>query len=192
MRGLAALLPTLVTIAILIWVYEFVDTHIGRYLTRGFALFLAQAEIPSNGDLGDFIIAEAKKDALTYGDPTGEITGEGRFVTRQYKAIEYLGGAETSPPALRPLVIEVTAARYRSGRTGFALSFLGFLVAIMLVWVTGLFLASFLGRRTWPRIEAFVTQLPVVKAIYPHVKQVTDFLFSEGRKADWSRVVAVQ
>ena len=54
-RGLAALLPTLVTIAILIWAYELVNTYIGRYIADGCITFIARVRVPTNADPADFI-----------------------------------------------------------------------------------------------------------------------------------------
>jgi len=67
----------------------------------------------------------------------------------------------------------------------------GFLVAIAGVYAIGRFVASFLGRGLWRLIEGTFFRLPIVKQVYPYVKQVTDFLLSE-RKLEFSRVVAVE
>lgn len=191
MRGLAALLPTLVTIAILIWVYELVNSYIGEYITRGGILFMARLAVPENID-PQVIRNEILDDALAFGDMTERLDPEsGQYITRQYEQLAYWYKHDPDAPALRQLITEVTASKYRGGAIGVALGILGFIVAIMLVWVVGVILASFVGRRTWPRIESLVTQLPLIKAIYPHVKQVTDFILSE-RQMGFSAVVAVQ
>jgi len=71
------------------------------------------------------------------------------------------------------------------------LSWIGFVLAIMAIYVLGRFVASFLGRSIWRTFERTFFRLPVVKQIYPYVKQVTDFLLSE-RRVKFSRVVAVE
>ena len=71
------------------------------------------------------------------------------------------------------------------------MSLVGFLVAIVLVCVLGFLLASFIGRRLWRSLETTLVQLPVIKQIYPYVKQVTDYVFGE-RRVEFSQVVAVQ
>ena len=206
MRGLAALLPTLVTIAILIWAYELVNSRFGRYLTDGFVSAMAAIAVPEKATIDDAMLDAADADARAFGRATDEFAEEngnstGRFITREEKQIKYWRGTDrTAPelrrlrtaPELRRLVRRLRADRYHDGPLGIALSLTGFIVAIMLVWVVGVALASFVGRRTWPRIEAFVTQLPLIKAIYPHVKQVTDFVLSERQLERVSDVVAVQ
>ena len=68
---------------------------------------------------------------------------------------------------------------------------IGFVLAFVLIYVFGRFIASFLGRGFWRMIERSIFRLPVVKGIYPSIKQVTDFLLAE-RKMEFSRVVAVE
>jgi len=64
-------------------------------------------------------------------------------------------------------------------------------LAVVAVYLFGRFVASFFGRWVWRTVEGTLSRLPLVKQIYPSVKQVTDFLFSD-RKLDFSRVVAVE
>jgi uncharacterized membrane protein len=71
------------------------------------------------------------------------------------------------------------------------LNLVGIAFAIILLYMLGVFLASIMGRATWRLIEKPFLRIPVVKAIYPHIKMVADFLFSE-RKLDYSRVIAVE
>jgi uncharacterized membrane protein len=71
------------------------------------------------------------------------------------------------------------------------LRWVSFLLAFVLIYVFGRFVASIIGRGLWQMIERAFFRLPVVKQIYPSVKQVTDFLLTE-RKMEFSRVVAVE
>ena len=64
-------------------------------------------------------------------------------------------------------------------------------LVLILIYVFGRFVASFIGRGVWSWMEQYFRRLPLVKAIYPNVKQVTDFLLAE-RKMAFSRVVAVE
>jgi uncharacterized membrane protein len=73
---------------------------------------------------------------------------------------------------------------------------LGVFLAVLLVYVVGVFVGNLIGRTMWRVLERAVMRLPLVKAIYPAVKQVTDFLLAdrEARTGQFSgsRVVAVQ
>jgi uncharacterized membrane protein len=72
----------------------------------------------------------------------------------------------------------------------YKLHLIGFVIAIIVVYFVGLFLASFLGRTTLRILERTVSRVPLIRAIYPNIKQVTDFLFGE-HKLEFSGVVAV-
>ncbi|MFP4105611.1 MAG: DUF502 domain-containing protein [Phycisphaerae bacterium] len=73
----------------------------------------------------------------------------------------------------------------------FWLQWVGFLVAIVGIYIIGRFVGSFIGRSFWALLERAFFRLPVIKQIYPSVKQVTDFLLTD-RKLQFSRVVAVE
>lgn len=66
-----------------------------------------------------------------------------------------------------------------------------FALAVMAVYLFGRFVVSFLGRQMWRMVEGALARLPLIRQIYPSVKQVTDFLFSEPQLS-FSRVVAVE
>jgi len=52
---------------------------------------------------------------------------------------------------------------------------------------------SYIGSRLHRKGELLLTQVPVIKQVYPHVKQVTDFVFGSGHdRLKFKRVVAVQ
>ena len=67
----------------------------------------------------------------------------------------------------------------------------GFVAAVVLVYLFGRFAASFIGRGIWRMIDRAMMRAPLVNQIYPSVKQVTDFLLSE-KKLSFSGVVAVE
>ena len=67
----------------------------------------------------------------------------------------------------------------------------GFVIAIIMIYFVGIFLASFVGRWIWRLAEAFLSRTPVVGQIYPHIKQVTDFFLSDQR-LQYSQVVALE
>lgn len=71
------------------------------------------------------------------------------------------------------------------------LGWIGFLLAFVMIYIFGRFVASFIGRGLWATIEHALAKAPVIKRIYPSAKQVTDFLLTE-RRAEYSHVVAVE
>ncbi len=74
-----------------------------------------------------------------------------------------------------------------------ALSAAGFIIALSIVFVVGVLLASVVGRALWRQIEKFIMNTPFLRQVYPYVKQVTDFFLSaEEKKQMFSQVVAVE
>jgi len=77
--------------------------------------------------------------------------------------------------------------------TGPAGSVVGFLIALLAVFAVGALLASVVGRALWRVIEAFILNTPILRRVYPYVKQVTDFVLTQEEKEKmFSRVVAVE
>lgn len=137
-RGLAVLLPTIVTIWILAWGYTFIQENVGVYINRG----LVRLTMLVKGlDWHDESVREVWSD----------------FWIRGWGSV------------------------------------IGFLIALVGVCVLGALLASVVGRAVWRLIERFIMNTPLLKRVYPYVKQVTDFLLTQDKqKKLFSRVVAVE
>jgi len=133
-RGLAVLLPTILTIGIFVWGYTFVEKNISSHIADGIEKVVRQL-------VGD------------------------DFVNKQLDAY------------------------WRN----VAFSVAGFLVALFAVVVAGALFASVIGKTLWRLIENFIMNTPILKRVYPYVKQITDFfLTTEHQKKLFSRVVAVE
>jgi uncharacterized membrane protein len=67
------------------------------------------------------------------------------------------------------------------------------LMAIFLavMYLLGKLLAAGIGRILWHAIESLIDRLPIIRNVYSSVKQVTDFAFSET-DVQFTRVVAVE
>lgn len=192
LRGLGALVPTLLTIAIIVWAYNFVNDNVGGPITRGLRHLCSWiSKEPAPG------VIDPKVDPLRYGTPLNE-WDKGRRLTVEQKVIENYNNllsskdlATTTERLLRQAEEAKNEALWQLAFTKYRLHLLGFLIAIIIVYFTGFFLASFLGRASWRAVEGLLCRVPLIRAIYPNVKQVTDFLLSE-RKVEFSGVVAVQ
>lgn len=69
----------------------------------------------------------------------------------------------------------------------------GVLLAVLLVYVIGVIVGNFIGRTFYRLTETAVLRIPLVRAIYPAVKQVTDFILSNrSNRFAGNHVVAVQ
>ncbi|OHB64348.1 MAG: hypothetical protein A2Y77_00080 [Planctomycetes bacterium RBG_13_62_9] len=142
LRGLAVLLPALLTLWILAWGYGQVQRKVAVHINRGVVEVLVWAQRDN-----------LPKEALD-----------------AYKARQ----------------IE----RFVEGASG---SIVGVLIAILIIVLVGALLASVVGRALWRIIESFILNTPVLRRVYPYVKQVTDFVLPEDdHKTMFSQVVAVE
>lgn len=141
-RGLAALMPTLITLWLLLKVWEFLWGSLGIYIIMGMRR-LAAATAPLHW-------------APAWVEHGPELSADSHNV---------------------PWTVQVT----------------GVLLAVILVYLVGLFAGNFLGRTAWRLAERAVMRIPLIRAIYPAVKQVTDFVLAEkGNQFAGARVVAVE
>jgi len=139
-RGLATILPTLITIWLLVWVWNFLWQNVGVYL-----IFLL------------------------------------RIIW--YQAVQ-LGWAKPQPVTYIYNVLNLDAVSVR---------ILGVALAILLIYIIGVFVGNLLGNAAWRVGENAVMKIPLVRAIYPAVKQVTEFVLSDrGHQFAGARVVMVQ
>lgn len=69
----------------------------------------------------------------------------------------------------------------------------GFVIALIIVLAVGVIVANVVGRSLWRATERFIMKLPVLNQIFPHIKQVTDFVLSQEKAQKlFSRVVLVE
>ena len=135
------MLPTALTIGLIVWVFSKIQQYFGNYINKG-AAFLT---------------------------------------TRIYVLVAGL----SDPDEISRLRLKIFTL------WDHWLFWVGFVLAVLGVYFFGRFLASFFGRIVWRLIEKTLIQLPIIKQVYPSVKQVTDFLLAE-RKLKVSKVVAVE
>lgn len=74
---------------------------------------------------------------------------------------------------------------------GFHLPGLGALLTLLIVFLTGLLTANFIGQRLVRWWEALLHRIPVVRSIYQSVKQISDTVFSPSGQA-FRQAVLVQ
>ena len=137
-RGLAAILPSLLTLVLVVKGYQFISQYVGGYVNWALIRIVAYAQyLIFEGDLSQRIFH----------------------------------------------LTEIWSSWY--------LRITGFVIAICLIYILGVFLASFLGRWIWKMIEALLGRTPLVKQVYPQIKQVTDF-FLNSQRLRFTQVVAVE
>lgn len=74
---------------------------------------------------------------------------------------------------------------------GFSIPGLGFIMAILIIIITGFVVSHLLSKRALPSIERWFLKFPGVRQVYPSIKQIVGFIFSRD-KAAFKKVVLVE
>ncbi len=201
-RGLAILLPTLLTIYILVAVYGFVDQRIAAPINTGIrAVWVTVSPWPV-ASTDDYLNAESKmspSEAARWERAGGkEILAEmaaGKMTPEQTTRWNEIGGLESMihGPARAQAMDRVWNKISLGGWP--LLNVFGLIVAAILIYIVGRLVGGYLGAHMLQRGEQMMARVPIVKAVYPSVKQVTDFIVGGGgpeKKMKFNRVIAVQ
>jgi uncharacterized membrane protein len=137
LRGLAVLLPTILTIWIFLWGYQFIQNNIGVFINYGIVWLIVFFENDHTTATFDSLV---------------------KFWVNGF------GSAA------------------------------GFFIALIAICALGIILASVVGKTLWHTAERFIMNTPLLKKVYPYVKQLTDFLLNPetSKKQEFIRVVAIE
>ena len=169
------LLPSVLTLWLVVKAYQFVDNTIAEPINRG--VRLALTESTKRGQI-EWLRAEF--------EPTADAVARARseFVAEN---------GSTNLPRDEQLRDRLRAERVQTWwRDHWYMDLIGLLVAVVSVYIAGRLLGGFVGRRVYRRIERIITSVPIFKQVYPHVKQVVDFLFADEQPIKFNRVVLVE
>ncbi|MHC4936797.1 MAG: DUF502 domain-containing protein [Planctomycetota bacterium] len=71
-------------------------------------------------------------------------------------------------------------------------NWVGLILALVLVFFVGFLFKGYLGRQAIRLIESWILRIPLIKVIYPYAKQVTEFFFQEKKAIQYESCVAVE
>lgn len=142
LTGLAALLPTALTVVILVWVIRFVHKYIAGPINN---LIINIVSLIRSGDVSDRSLAEA---------------------TRIFDG--------------------------SSNRFHIDFAFAGYVVAFAVIFLVGFALLTIFGRKLHRAIDGMLSRIPVLKMIYPHLKQLTEFIFADQKASSFKQVVMIE
>jgi len=192
-RGLATLLPTVLTIVVLFKCYEFIQQNISVHIIEG----IIKVVLITTDDYPKIDPDDVKnyRQSLSLPPDYPDINDADITSYRQQPGIDanaVLDERMTSNIRQWKLLTgnEVRQWKLQRSWNSGPRALVGFIIAIILVYILGRLLGSFLGRKIWQMFEATVQQIPGIKQVYHFVKQVTEFLIGD-KKLEFSRVVAV-
>lgn len=144
LAGLAALLPIILTLFIVVQIYRWIVPYIVAALGSVITLFVGKLA------------------------PQEPVPGEALIVTivRKWAAILLASAA--------------------------AQTVLSILLAVVIVYIVGYAVSSYVGRMAFDTLDDILKRFPVIKVIYPYAKQFTDSFFRSDKTAKFNKVVAVQ
>jgi uncharacterized membrane protein len=190
LRGLAVLLPPLLTLALFLWAWSLVHYYV-----------LSPVESAVR-----YIVVELKWDVETVPhDKPLRIGREGRKeFDRNEKVYVVLPRTDEGIPFT---VYDEVAMKLDLKKASARDCYYAFVddiylkpvyvvpvflcVFLMVLYLLGKFLAAGVGHFVWAIMDRTITRLPVIRNVYSSVKQVTDFIFTD-RKVEYTQVVAVE
>ncbi|MCA9284083.1 MAG: DUF502 domain-containing protein [Phycisphaerales bacterium] len=171
LRGLAILLPTVLTLWLVVYAYRFLDSAIASPINAGIRVAIGQA--------------------TPYWTPLHDVFDPPASAVRE--EIETIRRSGKTPPSESAVQASLRQRRIEQWwEERWYLNLVGLAAAIIGVYMAGRLLGGFLGRRMYARVEQFLVSVPVFKQVYPYVKQVVDFLVAEDKPIKFNRVVAVE
>ncbi len=153
--GLATLLPTILTVVVLVFCWNFISENIAKPLNTFFEKALQTV-------------------------PVKEWYWKGLWQLKDYELDEV-----TAEQGDDTLAFSDRVDQHVPG-------WLGFVLALVLVFVVGFLFKGYLGRQFLRFLERWIQRLPVIKVIYPYAKQLTEFFFEEKKKIAYETAVAVE
>jgi uncharacterized membrane protein len=174
-RGLAVLLPSILTLWLLWTAFVFLFNNVALPINRGLrGLVVEIAPLVVSSDPvrqpAWYRVTEAERAAF--------------LATREGQPFRGVGLLRTDT--------EIRYLKFREfWRSHWYLEAAGLLVGIILVYLAGLLLGGYFGRRMYSRLEGYIARIPGFKQVYPHVKQLVDLIIGDKPMA-FKRVVFVE
>lgn len=188
LRGLAVLLPPLLTIVIFVWIGRTVVDYLLEPLEYGTQQILVTslADIRKPADLDGAEVHQGRVvlDATTYAR-----TEDGNFIPEEILDSVREGlGNRPMPTTAIGVYERYVNQQYLQRHVVIPVFLLFFLTAL---YMLGKFLAAGMGKFFLHQFEGIVHRIPLIRNVYTSVKQVTDFMFSE-HEIEYTRVIAVE
>lgn len=188
MRGLAVVLPPLLTVVIFLWI----GATVGQYaieplhsLARG-AIVWAIADIPPQESIPESERASAQ---IVLNGKDYARTPDGHFVPQKiYDDVHAASKKQPMPETAVDVYNRYVELQYLQpwvAIPGFVCLF------ILMLYLLGKFMAAGVGHFSWRMFERGIHQVPLVRNVYGAVKQISDFILAQDQ-IEFSRVVAVE
>ena len=194
LRGLAIILPPLLTIIVFVWALNLIETYVLRPVESA----LTQTIVYYIDEIEDNPVIEQKLESESY-TRRGEqvVTAEGRvliqvgngqWIPKEVKEIAENFPGNSSLANANEYYQQYVKNRHLK-RHLFVPAF--FALFLALLYLLGKLMAAGIGRIFLHYVEMMITQLPIIRNVYSSVKQVTDFALNENEMS-FNSIVAVE
>lgn len=209
-RGLATLLPAVLTLWLLVFAYGFIRDKIAAPINWGIrSTVIGFTDWPVPTD-EDYLEVWQDRDAISLtlrevwtdqAEVLRENLNAGQSPLNTGSVERHIRGERLAWMKQQPtIIIEARRNRLEKKWNSIAvgqwhvLDMIGLLVAFVLFYFAGVVMSNVLGRQIKDGGEKLIDRVPLIRRVYPAVKQVTDFFFSDNddEKLKFNRVVAVE
>ncbi len=199
LRGLAIVLPTVLTIWLLIVSYQFVQNRIAGPINQGLRTLIVHAApwpSPTDADYDEAFEGLTQQQLAVWRVVDGDLKSTLGDAYTPAKQIDRRRAWMKDQTAVVSLVRSGVVQRWWNSvtiGTWVVMDLIGLVVAIILIYFVGWLVGSYIGRRLYQGGEDLVNRLPLIRSVYPSIKQVTDFFVgSKKDRSQFSAVVAVE
>jgi uncharacterized membrane protein len=196
-RGLGIIMPPLLTLVLLIWVWNAIENYVLLPIeaTARYAIVWSIVDIretaPPTADFPDELkpVGGFRVAGVDYVRAPSGVRYFPKFV-RDYvdQRIDTILSSEPPPLTANAYYHQYAKMKYLP-RWLVVVFFL--VVFIALLYIIGRAFAFGIGRVVVVSLERIVNRVPILRNIYSSVKQITDFMFGE-RDIEFTRVVAIE
>jgi uncharacterized membrane protein len=187
-RGLGVLLPPLLTIVILVWIWQTVKSYVLQPVTAEIGDVITWSIKDVRTELPNALPTEQEGVFVSQGVRYRQLESR-EFVPQDIYSVALRGLGSAEPPTtgwgvyrryveteyLRPIVVIPV-----------------FLVVfVTLMYLLGSLVAAGVGQVVWGYVEDLITHLPMIRGVYGAAKQLTDYMLTE-KPLEFKRVVAFE
>ena len=201
-RGLAIVLPPLLTLVLFLWAWNTIDSYVLGPLESTARTIVVWSIDKSQDD--ETVKKEIRERQADSENPVVKLDGEHEVfeslshgplvkINKTWVPKEVFEMVAADPGVIQPTTSSAYYHRYVElrylQRQWIIPAFLA--LFILILYILGRLMAAGIGRFVWRSGEAIIERLPLVRNVYSAVKQVTDFAFSEN-EIQFTRIVAVE
>ncbi len=175
LRGLGVLLPSVLTLWLLFQAFIFLYNNVAAPINRGIQTAIVEItpRVVSDARVPEWFRVTAEEvDEFKRATPDPLMRKAPEEKIRHYIRTQQI-------------------SRFWETWTFGLLRLTGLLVAIVLIYLGGRVLGSFVGKYFFHRLERLLKAVPGFKQVYPHVKQMVDLIMGDSQMA-FRRVVLVE